>query len=164
MKKSVVLLFSCLALVLSGSLLAQPEAAGQTSGEEIMSESVRPLNPGKSGRVHRRQVATSFTGQVLGHQKELELSEKQITDIRNVESELRKDIIKFRADQKIKRLELSELLQQAEINFEQVRAKQKEITALDEKISQRRIDAWEKIYNILSPEQKSKLKEIKQKK
>jgi Spy/CpxP family protein refolding chaperone len=89
----------------------------------------------------------------------LGLNENQKEAIRDIRSKAMKDAISKRAEVRIARLELRELLAKDPVDMQVVSGKLKEIASLEMELRLSRIKAMEDIRAQLTPEQKKKFRE-----
>jgi Spy/CpxP family protein refolding chaperone len=101
---------------------------------------------------HRREP-------MWGHLKNLGLDDKQKTEIREIRDKAVKQTIRMKADERIARMELRELLSRDAVDMTAVRAKLKQMESLMTEIHLARIAAREEIKSKLTPEQRKKFRE-----
>ncbi len=91
---------------------------------------------------------------------DLDLSAEQVQKVEKVRLKAQRKAIKLRADLKLARLDLRELLQSDHPNKTAIYKKLDQIGALRTKLEKTHIDARLEICNLLTPEQRAKLQEI----
>jgi Spy/CpxP family protein refolding chaperone len=91
--------------------------------------------------------------------KGLDLNEQQRGEIRAIRSATMKEAIKKRADIKVARIELRELLQKDSVDMNAVEGKLKQIASLQTDLRLSMIKAMQEMKSKLTPEQRAKLKE-----
>lgn len=90
----------------------------------------------------------------------LDLSKKQKAEIWNIKTDLTKDMIKKKADLRIAKLDLHELLHTDKVDMKKVEAKVKEMEGLKSSMLLSGIEAAEKAKSILTTEQRAKLDDM----
>lgn len=94
--------------------------------------------------------------------RELGLSDAQVAQIEKMRTDQRRAGIKRRADVELARLELRELLKAPTIDEKAVQARTKELGDLHAAGLRARVDAQVQMNKILTPEQRSKLEQMRQ--
>ncbi|OQA91681.1 MAG: periplasmic stress adaptor protein CpxP [Elusimicrobia bacterium ADurb.Bin231] len=102
------------------------------------------------------------TGMYLGMKEELGLSEEQIKTIESIGMEQRKSAVKRKSDIEIFRIELAELFRKEPPDFKAAKEKVKKISDVQLEMKISMIDSREKIYNVLTKEQREKLIKARQ--
>lgn len=92
---------------------------------------------------------------------ELSLSEKQINDLKTMMTDYQKYATKKRADIRVAKIELSELLDMTKPDFGKVKNKVDAIAAIEKELRLEFLDAVEKSRNLLSDDQLKKLQTYK---
>ncbi len=90
----------------------------------------------------------------------LDLNDSQKTAIREIWESTAKDMIKKKADIKIAKLELREMLRKEPVNMRAVESQVKKIQGLKASMMLDRIKSREEIKSKLTPEQREKFKEL----
>ena len=116
-------------------------------------EGTKPQGPqGKERRMERK-----------AHLKEaLGLTDAQLADLKKLRSEQEKKKIRMKADAKIARLELRELMLAPTVDEKAVRAKAKQVSDLHAAAANDRVEAMLALRKIVSAEQAEKLMKMKQ--
>jgi Spy/CpxP family protein refolding chaperone len=94
-------------------------------------------------------------------QKELGLSDQQAGELKKMWSDERKESVRRRADLRIARMELEELLDAPTVDEKAVAAKVKAVTDLQAAELKSRTDRRLAVKRILTPEQQQKMKELR---
>jgi Spy/CpxP family protein refolding chaperone len=94
---------------------------------------------------------------------ELELSEKQVNDLKAICVAHKKDVIRTKADIKIAVVELSELVGQPDVDLAKVKAKLTEIGSMKQSMCLAQLATIEKARRVLTSEQLTKFKDMKKK-
>jgi len=102
------------------------------------------------------------TGMYLGMKEELGLSAEQIKTIESIGMEQRKSAVKRKSDIEIFRIELAELFRKEPPDFKAAKEKAKQISDVQLEMKISMIDSREKIYNVLTKEQREKLVKARQ--
>jgi len=92
---------------------------------------------------------------------ELELSEKQVNDLKAICTAHKKDVIRKKADIKVAELELSELVGQASVDLTKVKAKLTEIGSMKQSMCLTQLATIEKAHRVLTSVQLTKFKDMK---
>ncbi len=95
---------------------------------------------------------------------ELDLSEKQISDLKTLMTDYEKYATMKKADIQVAKIELSELMDMTKPNFSKVRNKMNEIAAIEKDLRFSFLNAVEKSRNLLSGDQLKMLQTYKMKK
>ena len=90
--------------------------------------------------------------------KELELTDKQVTDLKSIKMDFQKGKIRTEADLKIAELELKSLMHDDEAPIKDIEAKMKAASKLKVDMKLSRIKAYRKAKALLTPEQMEKMK------
>jgi len=88
--------------------------------------------------------------------EELGLNDKQTREIKNILIEARKQNIKLRADARVARIELGQLITQGDVDKAAVNAKVDQIAGLRGNVMRQRAEAVLAVREILTPEQREK--------
>jgi len=96
------------------------------------------------------------------HAQELDLSDKQVADLKTLKWDHRKSVIKKRAEIQVAHLELEELLDQETVNFDRVKAKIIRIGDLEQQMRLARLTSIQKAHQILTADQLEKAKTLKE--
>ncbi len=129
--------------------------ASQNSFAEMCGDGM----PMKAGMKHRDMGRMMWAETHIWRQfKGLDLNEKQEDAIKEIESKVRKDTIRKRADLQIARVELKEILHKDPVDMNGVETKLNQIAAIVTDIRLSRIKAIEEVKSQLTPEQKKKFK------
>lgn len=97
----------------------------------------------------------------IRHTEKLELSEKQVADLKAIKSTQRKSAIKKRAEIQLAHVEFEELLDQKQADFGKVKAKITEIGDLEQEMRFDRLSSIQKAHKVLTSEQLDKAKTLK---
>jgi Spy/CpxP family protein refolding chaperone len=120
-----------------------------------------PMMHGMMGRGMMGWMHGMFTPQMLLFWAgELNLEEEQIKSIQMVGFDLQKEIIQKNADRSIASVELNALLGQDEIDLQQAQQKIQQIATLGGKLRVAQIKAFINTKEVLTEEQRAKLKEL----
>jgi Spy/CpxP family protein refolding chaperone len=92
---------------------------------------------------------------------ELELSEKQVNDLKAICAAHKKEVIRKKADIKIALVELSDLVSQRDVDLTKVRAKLTEIGSMKQSMCLAQLATIEKARRVLTSEQLTKFKDMK---
>ena len=90
--------------------------------------------------------------------KELDLTDDQKEQMKDLRIEEKKDMIIIEADLKL--LEIDKMSAMRDKNFKQAKGVSREISKIKEQIAIKRIEQHEKRWNILTPKQKEKAEEL----
>lgn len=116
---------------------------------------------GKHGYGHGHHMGTlHYLKHLLVHKEELGLSDEQVTRIHDLKMSLKKEKIRTKADLKIAKLELLEMIHGDKGDLDQIEAKFKEKMALKTKLFMASIKARRAAHDVLAPDQLEKAKEI----
>jgi Spy/CpxP family protein refolding chaperone len=126
-----------------------PGGPGAPPGEHM----VRGEHGGDHRAHHRRGRGPRFMSRMV---EELGLNDKQTKEIRNVLIEARKQNIKLRADARVARIELGQLITQNDVDKAAVNAKVDQIAGLRGNVMRQRAEAVLAVREILTPEQREK--------
>ena len=98
-------------------------------------------------------------GRILSHMKQrLDLSDEQVGKIQDIMTESRKKGIKVRADLRVARIELGQLLAQKEVNKTAVDRKVSQIEETGKQLFRHWINSFFQVREVLTPEQREKAK------
>jgi Spy/CpxP family protein refolding chaperone len=92
---------------------------------------------------------------------ELELSEKQVNDLKAICAAHKKDVIRKKADIKVAELELGELVGNPDVDLTKVKAKLTEISSMKQSMCLSQLATIEKARRVLTSEQLTKFKDMK---
>lgn len=141
--------------LLAGSAWSQ-SAAGPESREGARLHMVRGER-GKDGwghgKRHERRGGQRYMDRMI---RELALNDEQVTAIRDLFIEARKQNIKLRAEARVARIELGQLITGGEVNKASVHAKVDQIATLEGDLMRQRADTMLAVREILTPEQRKK--------
>ena len=118
----------------------------------------RGFRGGECGK--ERQFFQKGRGDVARLFMKLDLNDSQKTAIREIWESTAKDMIKKKADIKIARLELREMLRKEPVNMRAIESQVKKIEGLRASMMLDRIKSREEIKAKLTPEQREKFKEL----
>jgi len=151
-----------LVVVLAISSLLAIVAIVYAQGSGMMGEEGVGMGHGMMGE--DSQMGTGMMGEhhILGKLMSLGLDEKQKEAVKEIERKTMKEIIKKRADLDIARIDLRDLLDKDSVNMKDIESKLKQIASLETDIHLSRIKAHEEIKSKLTPDQRKKLKEMKE--
>lgn len=93
--------------------------------------------------------------------QELNLTDEQVKTLEKIRNDFKRDAIKRQADMKLARMDLQETMRKERPDFASSRAKIKQISELQLATKLAMIDAMEKGFNTLTPEQQNKLSQLK---
>lgn len=93
----------------------------------------------------------------------LDLTSEQREAIENAHREAEKKVIPLKADIELKRIDLESMLRADEPNRNKIMGLMKEISDLELKIKQTKVDVRLKVHSILTPEQREEMKGMKHK-
>ncbi len=96
-----------------------------------------------------------------GFQQALGLSDEQVTQLRKLRQDDRKQAIRRRADMQIARMELNEALGAPTIDEKVVAAKVQALTQLQSSALRARVDQRLALARILTPEQRAKMQQLR---
>jgi len=133
--------------MMQGSMMSQCKMHGQM-GQKMM---------GMSDPVIKALHSAGCPGFVLKSTDKLELSEKQVSDLKVLKSEFQKFSIRKNADIKIAKLELNGLLDSANPDFGKIKNKVEQIGALEQGLRFEFLSTVQKSRAILTAEQLNKL-------
>ena len=149
-KRAVLILAPLLILGLFGG------AAWSHRSGEPRDESVR-VSRGERGAFHRGYPRHGRGRSVMARMAErLNLDDKQIKEIRHAFTESRKKAIRLRADARVARIELGQLVTATEVDQAKISAKVDEITRLQGELLRERAATAVAIKELLTPEQEEK--------
>ena len=97
----------------------------------------------------------------LGLKDELELTDSQIAQLKEMKLDMQKKSIQNRANIEIAELEFKTLMHSEKVDLSQVKNKLKQVADLETEMKFMHISTIEKAKDILTPEQKKKLSELK---
>ncbi len=92
----------------------------------------------------------------------LGLDDKQTESIRAIRSKVKKDMVKKRAELEIARIDLRDLLAKDQVDMSAVETMVKKMSGLQTEIRIARIKSMQEIKAVLTPEQRKKLKEMRE--
>lgn len=115
---------------------------------------------GRHGGMKGEMGMTGMHHRLWRYMENLNLDQNQRAGIWKIKTDLMKNMIRKKADLKIARLELRELLHADKIDMNKVEAKVKEMEGLRSSMFLSRIEATEKIKSKLTSEQMKKLKDM----
>ncbi len=121
-------------------------ALGQAPDSGTAVSETRPVNVRSAGRGRRGRGMERM-------QDRLGLSDEQAKEVRGILREARKKSIKLRADLRVARIELGELVTQEKVDQDKISAKLDEIGKLSQRRLRLRTDTVLTTRNVLSPEQ-----------
>lgn len=102
---------------------------------------------------HRRGRGRQFLARMADR---LDLDDKQVKEIGNIFTEMRKKAIRLRADARVARIELGQLVTEPEVDQAKVNAKVDEIAKLQGELLRERAATAVAIKGLLTPEQEEK--------
>jgi len=154
MRKKIVLLTLIVAVTLVFSSIASFAAAparGNFTGKSASANYFGGQGQGKgpSGQGYDR----SFQGDEFRGMMNIDLSEEQIAEIRQMMLDFQKESFELRNQIQMKQLEMRELMLEDSIDMDQVRAKLEEISQLQVEVRVKAIERQTKIQDLLTPEQ-----------
>jgi Spy/CpxP family protein refolding chaperone len=161
MKKVNVILFFSLFFVITGGLNAYAQMC-ECMGQ--MGEGMQGGMPMMGGMKHDgKGMMEGCMGEdhhLWRHLMSLGLDEKQKDTITGIKSGLMKDTIKKKADWKIAKLELEDLLHKDPVDLKAVEAKLRKIAEIETDIHLSHIKTKEAVKAKLTPDQREKLKQM----
>jgi Spy/CpxP family protein refolding chaperone len=83
----------------------------------------------------------------------LDLSEEQLTEIRQMMLDFQKETLEFRNQIQAKQLEIKELMLESSVDMDQVRVKMEEIAQLQVELRMKAVERQDKVQELLTPEQ-----------
>ena len=149
-KRTALILTPILVVGLLGGL-AWSQRSGGPGGERA--RMVQGEGRGHHGVQHRRGGKRRFMKRMV---EKLELNDKQTKEIKNVLIEARKKNIKLRADARVARIELGQLITQGNVDKTAVNTKVDQIASLRGDVMRQRAGAVLSVREILTPEQQVK--------
>ncbi len=152
MRKRIVLLTLIVAVTLLFSSVASFAAAparGNFTGKSDNYFGGQGQGKGPSGQAYDR----SFQGDEFRGMMNIDLSEEQIAEIRQMMLDFQKESLELRNQIQMKQLEMRELMLEDSIDMDQVRAKLEEISQLQVEVRVKAIERQTKIQDLLTPEQ-----------
>src|SRR5512146_764937 len=151
MEKRVTKFIMMALILIAGAFLAGIASANQMG----MGHGRGMMDDGKIEGMHQGYP-------MWGHLKDLGLDEKQKADIKEIREKVVKETIRKKADERIARIELRDLLVRDSVDMPAVQAKLKQIEALKTDIRLAHIEAREQIKAKLTPEQRKKFIELRE--
>jgi Spy/CpxP family protein refolding chaperone len=97
---------------------------------------------------------------IMGFRQELDLSDDQIADLRSVQADYIRGVIKRQADIRLAQLDLSEILRGENPDFEQARASVTRISEQKLQIQLAVLDTYHRGLSILSGKQRARLSQL----
>lgn len=91
-----------------------------------------------------------------GRMINLDLSEEQITEIKQIRLEFQKASLELKKEMETKRLEVRELMMEDPLDMTKVRAKWEEIAQLQVELKVKALENQQKVKEVLTPEQLAK--------
>jgi Spy/CpxP family protein refolding chaperone len=155
-KRTALILTPILVVGLLGGLAWSQRSGGPggPGGERArMVQGERRGHHGDHGVQHRRGGKGRFMKRMV---EKLELNDKQTKEIKSVIIEARKKNIKLRADARVARIELGQLITQGNVDKTAVNAKVDQIASLRGDVMHQRAGAALSVREILTPEQQVK--------
>ena len=96
------------------------------------------------------------------HFHDLDLNDKQLKELRNIESTTLKDLIRKKADKRIFEIELHELLDNEIVDTKAVKEKFRQIALIESEMQLTVIESMERMKAVLTPAQLNTLKKLRQ--
>ena len=161
MKRVLVVLFFIILSLVSASHHAYAEIRGSLGGStgRGFQEEGMPMMPPMGN--HGMGVMEA-DHPMWRHLMDLGLDEKQNEAIKKIKSRLTKDTIRKRADLEVANVELKDILDMDSVDLNSAEAKLKKIESLLTDIRLSHIKALEEVKAMLTPEQKNKFKEVRE--
>jgi len=156
MRKRIVLLTLIVAVTLVFSSVASFAAAparGNFTGKSASANYFGGQGQGQGKIPSGQAYDRSFQGDEFRGMMNLNLSEEQIVEIRQMMLEFQKESLELRNQIQMKQLEMRELMLEDSIGMDQVRAKLEEISQLQVEVRVKAIERQTKMQDLLTPEQ-----------
>jgi hypothetical protein len=157
--KKIFLVLAIVAMMV-GSLVAQPMKGnrcqgmeGEHHGHHQRHKAVRH-DKATGMKMHHMRIGKM----VIHHADELDLTDKQIKDIKEVSETLKKFANVKKAE--LENLHIDERNAMKDSNFKQAKKVSKQISAIREDLALKSIESIEDIHNILNEDQRDELKKI----
>ena len=147
MKKAAKWIALSLGIMLAGGLVAKATLADSY---------------GDSQRAHWRKGGWGYRNPIKLMEKKLDLKEDQVDKISDIMTQTRKKTVKLRADLRVARIELGELLTADEMDQAKVDEKIAQIGKGAERMISHWTGAYAQIRETLTPEQRKKMKPLVQ--
>jgi len=112
----------------------------------------------------RRMMAAGNIRNLINHEDELGLTDKQTAALKSLKSSLEKESIMKQAELRVAEIDLDDLLSRDKVNMSSVESKLKQIQALQTEIELSQIKAQLKARGLLSSEQRKAWKSLKRSK
>ena len=121
---------------------------------------------GRSGRHHGRRMGSGFPrsggpGHFIRMAEHLELTDKQIEDLKALRRNHEKSAIEMRAEIALARVDMKALVDQESIDFGKIKAKVSQIADMHKKMGLARWTLMEKSHDLLTAEQLEKAKTLR---
>lgn len=154
MNKKTILMVLILVIslaIFSITSFADERSRGNFTGKCGVQNKPYGQNQAASGKAYNdpgNRGDVNFRGMI-----NLDLSEEQIAEIRQMMIDFQKDSLEFRNQIQMKRLEIRELMLEDSIDMDQVKAKLEEIAQLQVEVKMQAIERQTKVQELLTPEQ-----------
>lgn len=118
---------------------------------------------GEYGRTDHHGHAGHFLHHLLKHQKELELTEEQVSKLKTLSLDLDRTMIRTKADILVAERELKSMVHDEKADLTSIEAKVKESGTLEVRLRMAAIKAKREAWTLLTPEQREKEKAEREK-
>jgi Spy/CpxP family protein refolding chaperone len=147
-------------LLLSALLLAVIPGSSYADRGRCEGPAMRGQGPSAMRGMQHEEMGMEKPGHRIWKElRRLNLDERQRTAARDIWSAHMKDAVSQRADMRIARIELRDILAKEPVDMQAVGAKLKQIASLQSELRFSRIKAMEDVKALLTPEQRKKLRE-----
>lgn len=154
--------FSFLLLFIASQFLyAQPAPSMDKSEKSFQEEGHFPMMPSMPCPMEQMRVMPGFRHPLWMHIDDLNLDEKQMDALKQMENSVSKEMIRKKADEQIAEIELKELLDQETVDLKAVEIKLKQIATIKTEIRLIVIRSMENMKAKLTPKQLQMLKKLR---
>lgn len=153
--------FCAVILMVSGAAFARMGGDMESCSMEDMEKCrMEKMDHSKMGPGMKGMNESTETEKYIRLKAELGLTEAQVTQLETIKADHQKAQIKRQSDIKIAEVDIKTLEKKEPVDFNAIREKTKQISALRAESELAIIDTREKAYNTLTTEQKTKLPEV----